>query len=131
MRSTLAVDYDGTLVADSWPTHGDWNAGALEALHALVPHFNVTVHSCRTAPVEVDGVTPRAPGAAEWERAEIRRRLDEHGLFVVTIHDDPWKPGVGPKGAYIDNRAIHYNGRPGAWKAITERLLLKVGKEID
>ena len=130
MSKRLAVDWDGTLCEDSWPGWGGWMPGSVQALHKLLEAgYDITVHSCRIGPTFPDGVTLRPPGQAEAERRIMREILDAQGLREVRIYD----PSMGKPSAdhYIDNKAIHYNGRPGAWNAITERLLLAAGKEVE
>lgn len=123
VRPRFAIDWDGTFVTDSWPAMGDWMPGAIEALREMLTFADVVVHTCRIAPVEfrTDDV-PRDPVLVQQEKQGIRTMLDREGFHEVQIWDKPWKP---PADAYIDNKGIHYNGRKGAWKALTERLALQ------
>ena len=122
MKHRLCVDWDATLIEESWPEHGDWMPGAVEAMHELKEIYKVVVYTSRTSPMWTDELTKRAPAEVQQEYNEIRRRLDEVGLREVGIWDfrkTPWKP----RGYYVDDRAIHYGGRKNSWKNITGKLI--------
>lgn len=119
-KPPLVIDWDDTLVRGAWPSHGDWNEGAVEALHALTKVAKVIVFTSRIAPVQPDGKTKRDPARIQAEINHIRGKLDDEGLYTVEIHQDPWKPGAV---AYVDDKAVRYPGRPGSWRAITPKLI--------
>ena len=123
MKPLIAVDYDGTLTENAWPHHGDWKPGALEALRELVKHARVTIFTVRIAPMELDEITERPVQLVQQEVNTIRQRLDDAGLREVTIWQKNYKP---PAILFIDDRAIHFNDRPGAWKAILTKSLIKL-----
>lgn len=102
--SRFAVDWDGTCVTDAWPKMGTWIPGAVEALVELLALGDVVIYSCRVAPFETDEKTYRDPNIEIWK---IRSMLDAKSLQAVTIWTKPYKP---PAMAYIDNRAIRFNG---------------------
>lgn len=123
MARRFALDFDGTLVTDSWPAVGEWMPGAIEYTRKLTELGEVVVYTCRIAPCEPNG-KPRTDRTVEEAIAEVRNKLDEAGLHEVGIWAKPYKP---PADCYVDNKAIHYNGRKGAWKAIYDRIAATVG----
>jgi hypothetical protein len=52
--------------------------------------------------------------------------LDAEGLWDITLWLKDYKP---PAVAYVDDKAVHYNGRPGAWDALVPKLLIMAGLE--
>jgi hypothetical protein len=122
----FAVDWDGTCTEDSWPTMGDWRPGAIEGLHRLTQLGRVVIHTCRIAPVEVDGYTPRPAHLVQMEKDDIRAMLTAAGLHNVEIHDKPWKPSADE---YIDNKARRIPARVNAWDKLADTLEALYGKE--
>lgn len=118
-RPKFAVDWDGTCVENKWPHMGDWLPGAVDALRTLSAWSDLCIYTCRIADCEPDEITRRPVALVQFEKDAIRTMLDAEGLHTVRIHDHPWKP---PADAYIDDKGIHYNGRPGAWSALVSRL---------
>jgi hypothetical protein len=103
----VCVDWDGTLVDDNkWPEMGDWLPGAVGALRELALHYEeVVIFTCRTAPVELDEVTPRSSHA---QINLIERMLHDARLpWSVYVWTKPYKP---PAEVYIDNRAVKFAG---------------------
>lgn len=123
----IAVDYDGTLVDEKWPDHGDWKPGAVEALHTLRKFSRPIIYTMRASPVWLDG--------RPMEKTHHRRLVNEvyEQLASVGIRDIEVYTGPGKLGAfrYIDDRAINYNGRPGAWKALTQRIAALCGYNLE
>lgn len=125
-QRTFAVDWDGTCVTDSWPAMGEWNHGAIEALHAMTELGHVVIHTCRIAPMEVYNQSiPRDPALVQQEINGIRAMLDAQGLHTVEVWTKPYKP---PAVEYIDNRARRYAGRRNSWRVITQQMNLLYGK---
>lgn len=124
-----AVDWDGTAATDAWPAFGPWMPGAPEALRKMARHGEIVIHTCRIAPYEQYDINlPRPVAKVQEEKDGIRRMLDAEGLHDVLIWDRPFKP---PADLYIDNKGLHYNGRPGAWKAIWNRIAIQHGIDAD
>lgn len=123
-KPPIVIDWDDTLVEGAWPQMGEWNNGAVDALHELRKVARVIVFTSRIAPVQPDGKTRRHPAHVQGEINGIRAMLDDAGLFDVEIHTDPWKPGAV---AYVDDKAVRYAGKPGSWKALTPKLILMTG----
>lgn len=128
-RYTIVVDWDGTCVEGVWPKEGDWMPGAVDALRYLSTFCRLVVFSCRTAPVQPfpghtgEAGEARDPAEVQREINYIRRMLDEAGLMAVEIHDHtkPYKPGAV---AYVDDKAVHYNGRKNAWTRLVPKLAI-------
>lgn len=128
MKPLVAIDYDGTICENAWPDHGDFKPGAIEALKEIQKHARIVIHTARTSPFELDGFTPRPTDVWVREVITIQRRLDAAGVKGVTIWTGEGKPGAV---VFIDDRAIRFNDRPGAWKAITTKVLIKVKAAPD
>ena len=124
---TVCLDFDGTLVSQAWPHVGEPNPGMIEAVRELKEISNPIIFSCRTAPMEIDGFTPRGPALVQAEKDKITYVLESCGLYDIPIWDKPWKPLAA---AYIDDRAVRYTGRSNGWEVAlmqTKALLYKAG----
>ncbi len=125
-RPIFAVDWDGTLVQQRWPEQTrEWMPGAVEAMHELLKHGSVFIHSARLTPGEFGGLVK---GKLEivYEYNYIRDMLDSAGLYGVDIYTASGKPYAD---FYVDDKAVYYAGRRGSWAAITEKMLTKLGVE--
>ena len=126
MKPTLAIDWDGTLVQSRWPEQTqEWMPGAVEALHALTEYARIVIYTCRIAPVEFVTEFPRPAAKVQGEINYIRQMLDDAGLSAVAIHTDPWKPYAD---AYVDDKAVHYRGRPNSWRNLVDKLAAICGE---
>lgn len=131
-RNTIVVDWDGTLQTDAWPSWGEWQKGAVKAMHRLHnAGLHLMVASARLSPYEYH----EWPARIERDQFDyahdinmVRERLDAAGLPFVEIWTDRGKP---PGGTYIDDNAVWYPGRPGSWDAVATKVLMKYGKEDD
>lgn len=122
---TIVVDFDGTLVENAWPGIGDWKPGAIEAMYRLhEAGFKLVLFSARLSPVDPFTGDERAIDIVLTERNRVRDMLDKAGLRFMDIWTKSGKPGAV---AYIDDRAERYNGRPGSWKRVVERILAREG----
>jgi len=119
-KPSIVLDWDSTLVEQAWPKMGNWLPGAVDALHQLVEHAHVVIHTCRIAPMQPDGKTWRPPAYVQIEKNKIREMLDDQGLYTVELWDKAWKP---PGVVYVDDKAVRYAGRPGSWKALVPKLI--------
>lgn len=128
-RPQVVIDWDGTLVAPSWPERTtEWMPGAVSAVKALVEAgVRVIVMSSRIAPFEPGEKVARAPEMVDAEIAYIRTMLDTEGLQEVDIQDLrkwPWKPGAV---AYVDDKGVFYDGQPETWARLVPQLLVAAG----
>jgi hypothetical protein len=113
-KECLAIDYDGTLVAEVWPDlDSPWLDGAVKALKTLHKHYEIVIHTLRVAPVMQDEVTPNP--YVEQQAQGIRDRLASIGLPDIEVWQRPYKP---PCVWFIDDRA----GFDGDWSKIVRQL---------
>lgn len=56
----------------------------------------------------------------------MRDMLDRAGLGFIDIWTKEGKPGGS---AYIDDKAERYSGRAKSWDKVTDKILLRLGKE--
>ncbi|HEY6014213.1 MAG TPA: hypothetical protein VIU37_09400, partial [Candidatus Limnocylindrales bacterium] len=68
----------------------------------------------------------RPPYMVAEEVAAMRYLLDTHGLTYVDIWTREGKPGGS---VYVDDKAERYNGGARAWDRVTDRILVRLGKE--
>lgn len=94
-------------------------------MHAAGLHL--IVFSARLSPWDPWTSLRRDPAFVQDEVNYVRHMLDSHGLTFVDIWVKEGKPGGE---VYVDDKAERYTGRPGSWKALTEKILLRLGKEI-
>lgn len=126
-RHTIVLDWDGTLVEGAWPGHGDWMPGAIEAcLNLHHAGLKLLVFSARLSPWDPFTFQARDPAFVATEYQIVRAKLDEAGLTFVDIWRKEGKPGGT---VYVDDRAERYYARPGSWKALTLKLLMRCGVE--
>jgi len=105
---------------------GDWLPGATDAVRAFHrAGFKVLVFSIRLSPFWFDG-SLREPADVEKSVAEVRQKLDEAGLAFVGIWTKAGKP---PYSVLIDDKAERYHGTAGAWRRLTEKVMLRLGVE--
>jgi hypothetical protein len=127
-QHTAVIDWDGTAVPAAWPEQPqEFMPGFLEAvfkLHAAGLH--TLIASARLSPLEPGSLTERDPAAVWDEWNYIRNMLDDHGMRETNIWTLPGKPTGF---VYVDDRAERYYGRPGSWKAMTEKILMRAAAE--
>lgn len=126
-RHTIVLDLDGTLITNKWPNIGDWQPGAIEACQRLhAKDIRLVVFSARLSPFDPFTFKERNPAQVETAIRAVREMLDEAGLTYVDIWTLPGKPGAT---VYVDDRAERYHGRPGSWRALTDKLIIRCGGE--
>lgn len=103
-RPVIALDYDGTIVTNSWPEHGRPLPDAARSIKGLLNDFDIVIHTCRIAPYDMDG-GKRNPIEVAKEVKAIDRKLKSMGLPTLEIHQDPWKPGAD---IYLDDKGMHF-----------------------
>lgn len=122
----IVVDFDGTLVEQAWPDIGAWMPGAREAMRAFDnAGYQVILFSARLSSLDPWG-TERPEHVVAAEVAKVRDFLDRHGMTFIRIWTAKGKP---PGAVYIDDRAERYGGRVGSWRAMTEKVLMRMGTE--
>ena len=128
---TIIVDWDGTAVRNHWPDKvAEWMPGFLDAARAFhKAGLSVVIHSSRFNPHNPytgRGDDPYWIAEAKANAQFIRHSLDQAGLSFVGVWDKPGKPTGS---VYIDDKAERYNPSNNAWKAMTARVLLRLGDE--
>lgn len=124
-RHTVCFDWDGTLVKSAWPEMGDWLPGATEALRSFhAAGVKIIIFTARLNPYDPWTSVPRSAAEIAQIKLDIRAKLDSAGFHMVDIWTSPGKPGAS---VYIDDRAERYHGRPGSWKALTTKVLMRLG----
>jgi hypothetical protein len=123
---TIVVDFDGTLVKQAWPEIGEWMPGAKDAMRAFNnAGYHIVLFSARLSTFDPWG-NERTDADVAAEVAKVRHTLDTAGLSFVRIWTASGKPGGA---VYIDDRAERYGGRAGSWRAMTEKVLMRLGSE--
>lgn len=127
-RHTVVLDWDGTLVPAEWPGQPtELMPGALQSMFAMHRSgLALIVNSARLNPYDPFTSLERPPALVEAERRYIRDVLDSKGLPFINIWTLPGKPSGS---LYVDDKAVRYTGRPGSWRAVTEKVFAILGKE--
>lgn len=125
---TAIVDWDGTAVPAMWPERAtEFMPGFVEAMRRLhAEGVRLVIFSARLSPFDPFTSQERDPAVVAAEVQYVRAMLDRHGLTFVDIWTLPGKPGGS---VYIDDRAERYNGCARCWKTLTDKVLLRLGKE--
>lgn len=106
---------------------GDWMPGAIQACRRLhEAGLRLVVFSARLSPYDPFTSSEREPGIVAGEYQKVRAMLDDAGLTFVDIWNLPGKPGGS---VYVDDKAERYTGTERAWDRLTERILVRLGKE--
>lgn len=125
---TVVVDWDGTAVPQAWPerptTFMPGFVHNMRRLHA--EGVRIVIDSARLGPTDPWTGLPRDPAYRAGEIAYIRDMLDRHGLGFIRIHTSLGKPGGS---VYVDDKGERYGGRPKSWDRVTDRILMRLGKE--
>lgn len=127
-QHTVVIDWDGTAVPAAWPEQPkEFMPGFLEAVYKLhASGLHTLILSARLSPLEPGSFKERDPALVWGEVNYIRDMLDEHGMRETNIWTGPGKPTGF---VYVDDRAERYHGRPGSWKALTEKILIRAAEE--
>ena len=127
-RHTIVLDWDGTLVPAEWPGQPtEFMPGAIEACFAMHREgYALLVESARLNPYDPWTSLERPAAAVEAEAQYMRATLDSKGLTFVGI----WRlHGKASGSVRVDDKAIRYTGRPGSWRAVTEKVFALLGAE--
>ena len=124
---TAIIDWDGTAVPAMWPEQPtEFMPGFVQAMHRLhEAGWKIVIFSARLSPYDpwTSRKRPAAHHAQEFQY--IRHMLDEAGLTFVDIWRKEGKPGGS---VYVDDKAERYNGRPGSWRRVTDKILARAGE---
>lgn len=124
--SRIAVDLDGTLLENSWPSLGEWKPGAVDAMRRLhEAGHTLFLYSARLSGLWPDG-SPRKPAEVIFATQEVRDKLDSAGLQFISIWTGEGKPHWD---LLIDDKAMRFPGRPNSWQKIVPVILKRVGDE--
>jgi len=125
---TAVIDWDGTAVPSMWPDRAEeFNPGFVENMKRLHREgIRVLIASARLSPYDPWTSQRRPPEHVFEEIQHMRNLLDRHGLGFVDIWTKEGKPGGS---VYVDDKAERYGGRPGSWDKVTDKILMRLGKE--
>lgn len=126
---TAIIDWDGTAVPAVWPGRPtEFMPGFVDAMRRLhQAGWKVTIFSARLSPYDPWTSKRRPEHVVAAEYAYVRDMLDRHGLTFVDIWRKEGKPGGD---VYVDDKAERYNGRPGSWKRVVEKILARAGDPV-
>jgi len=125
---TVVVDWDGTAVPPQWPERPTtFMPGFVKAMRKMHrAGFSLVIFSARISPWDPWTGMRRPKGHSKAEVQWIRGMLDREGLTFIQIWTKEGKPGGS---VYIDDKAERYGGRVNSWDRVTEKVLLRLGKE--
>jgi len=125
---TAIIDWDGTAVPSCWPGQPKkFMPGFVKNMRRLnKAGIRLVIASARISPYDPWTGQRRDPAIVATEIAYIRHMLDEAGLTFIDIWTREGKPGGS---VYVDDKAERYGGRPGSWDKVTDRILIRLGKE--
>lgn len=125
---TAIIDWDGTAVPAMWPERPtEFMPGFVKNMKRLHrAGVRIVIASARISPWDPWTGERRSPGYVFEEVAAIRDLLDTHGLGFIDIWTKDGKPGGS---VYVDDKGERYGGRPGSWDKVTDKILLRLGKE--
>lgn len=125
---TIVVDWDGTAVPAMWPERpAEFMPGFeknMRRFHAA--GFRILIQSARLNPYDPWTRQERDPAIVAGEVAWMRSMLDSAGLTYIDIWN---KMGKASGSVYIDDKAERYSGHRTSWDRVTDKVLLRLGKE--
>ena len=125
---TIVVDWDGTAVPSMWPERPtEFMPGFVDNMHRLHDAgCRIIIDSARLNPLDPWTGMQRDPAHRVGEIAYIRDMLDRAGLGFINVWTKLGKPGGS---VYVDDKGERYGGRPGSWDKVTDKILLRIGRE--
>ncbi|MDE2103107.1 MAG: hypothetical protein KGL39_38030 [Patescibacteria group bacterium] len=125
---TAVIDWDGTAVPAVWPARPtEFMPGFVKNMKRLHrAGVRLVIFSARLSPWDPWTGARRDPSHVFEETQYVRDMLDKHGLGFIDIWTKDGKPGAS---VYVDDKAERYGGRPGSWDKVTDKILLRLGKE--
>ena len=126
-RHVAIVDWDGCAVPAMWPERPtEFMPGFVRNMRRLhAAGWGLTIFSARLSPYDPWTSLRRPPEHVAAEYQYVRNLLDTHGLTFVDIWRKEGKPGGT---VYIDDKAERYNGRPGSWDKVTQKIMARAGE---
>jgi hypothetical protein len=125
---TAIVDWDGTAVPAIWPDQPqEFMPGFVENMRRLNREgVKVVIFSARTNPYNPWTSQCVDPAEVVHQVNYIRSMLDRAGLTFIDI----WTKRGKPSGSvYVDDKAERYRGCKKCWDKVTDKILLRLGKE--
>jgi len=125
---TAIIDWDGTAVPAMWPEQPDRFMPGFEdnMLRLNAAGVRIVIASARLSPYDPWTSQRRDPAVVFGEVMAMRNLLDSKGLTFIDIWTKEGKPGGS---VYVDDKAERYAGRKGSWDKVTDRILMRLGKE--
>jgi hypothetical protein len=125
---TAIIDWDGTAVPSVWPEHAtEFMPGFVANMRRLhAAGIRLTIFSARLSPWDPWTSTRRDPGHVATEVQYVRAMLDNAGLTFIDIWTKEGKPGGS---VYVDDKAERYGGNRRSWDIVTDKILMRLGKE--
>lgn len=121
-KPSVVVDLDGTIAREDSDdlVANEPQPGVQEALRRLRDAgFEVVVFTCRT---NLNGTPRQGP---EDDLDEIKAWLDHHEVPYDRI--DLGYEGKPFGVAYVDNKAVHYDGGVGDWEKVVDLIMARNG----
>jgi hypothetical protein len=125
---TAIIDWDGTAVPPMWPEQPtEFMPGFVENMKRLhKAGVKLMIFSARTNPYNPWTSQFIPAGEIMQEINYIRATLDRAGLTYIDI----WTKMGKPSGSvYVDDKAERYNGCKKCWDKVTDKILIRLGKE--
>lgn len=124
----VILDWDGTAVPFTWPVPAtEFMPGFVENMRRLNrAGVRLMVFTASMTPFDAWTGSPKPAAEVAAVKSHIRALLDQHGLTFIDIWDKPGKPGGS---VYVDDKAERYNGCVKCWDKVTDKILLRLGKE--
>lgn len=125
---TAVIDWDGTAVPSMWPERAmEFMPGFVKSMNRLhKAGIRAVISSARLSPWDPWTGLRRDPGFVAEEYQYVRDMLDRAGLGYIDIWMKEGKPGGS---VYVDDKAERYGGRAKSWDRVTDRILMRLGKE--
>ena len=125
---TGIIDWDGTAVPALWPERPtEFMPGFVKNMKRMHrAGIRLIISSARLSPWDPWTGQRRDQEHVMGEVQYIRDLLDRNGLGFIDIWLKEGKPGGS---FYVDDKCERYPGRPGSWDKVTDRILLRLGKE--
>lgn len=112
-RYTVCIDFDGTIVDHEFPEIGNLKPGAKEAIERIIERYDVVISSCRSSNMFKNERNYRD------HVQEMKEFLEKNEIPFTRI--DMGDEGKVVAIAYIDDRAVKYDGLSDSWEKIANQ----------